>query len=570
MIKRATILAEAGRPPAPTYTDIAIQYCEDVLADKVIACKQVKQACQRHLTDLDKVDTPEYPYTYSIEQAEKVCRFVSKLVHVAGRWAILKDSRFHLQPWQVFFLTSVFGWIHKDTKYRRYREALLSVPRKNGKSFLASAICLYMLVADNEPGAQIFCAANNLEQALTVYRPAKLIVDQLPNLRNAFDIEANVKSLVLPDGSRCTPLVGVARDGQSAHLAVLDEYHEAKDDSLYLSLSQSMGARTQPLMLVCTTAGYTLEGPCHSFQRDCEQVLEDTLYRPELFSYIATVDKDVDWTSDTALQMANPNLGISVNHEALKVEQRNATKTASKQNPFKTKKLNVWVSSNQAFFNMIDWQALGDANLKPDMFIGKPCLMAADLSSKLDLTVVTLLFKDGNTFYCFPKLYLPEERAQDATLGMYASWVKQGALIPTPDNVIDLDTILDATVDDIEKYKPQAFIFDRWHADLYTNGIGKRCPTLTLIDLPLEVKFISPAMLELEALIAAKRIKHNNNPVANWCMSNVVAHYDAKNNVYPRNTKNEHKIDFAVSLIMAVSRTTVQTEEQQSFTPFFM
>jgi phage terminase large subunit-like protein len=530
------------------FTDCALAYCHDVVAGRILACKQVRQACERHLNDLIQCETDQdYPYRYDVAKAERVCKFVSKLPHVSGRWAIAKNNRFKLEPWQAFFLTAVFGWIEKATGYRRFREVLLSVPRKNGKSFIASAVCLYMFLCDGEPGSQVFAAANNFEQAMTVFRPAKMMIDQLPSLRNAFDIESNVKSLSILDGSRFVPLVGVARDGQSMHCAVLDEYHEAKDDTLYLSLTQSTGARTQPLMIIATTAGVTIEGPCHQLQRECEQVLDGALDRPELFSLIYTIDKDTDWTTEEALIMANPNLGVSVNLPALKTEHKNAIRTASKQNAFKTKKLNIWCNSATAFFNM------------------------ADLSSKLDITAIVKVFRDGNKYYVFPRLYLPAERAEDPTLGMYAKCVADGDLTPTDGNVIGLDTIIDETVADIEKYKPLEFAFDKWHADLFMNSIGKRCAGLTLIEVPMEVKYLSPAMLELEAMLHGGTIRHNDNRCMTWMISNVIAHRDKKDNVYPRKAKNELKIDGPVALMLAISRTLVQdSTPTQSFQPFFV
>jgi phage terminase large subunit-like protein len=552
------------------YTDLAIQYCEDVLSNKITACKQIHQACKRHLDDLAAIDgVPGYPYTYSIEKAEKVCQFVSRLPHVSGRWAILKNNRFTLQPWQAFFLVSLFGWLHKDSGFRRFREALLSVPRKNGKSFLASAICLYMLLCDSEPGSQIFCCSNTMEQSLTVFRPCKLMVEQLPNLRNAFEIEANAKSLVIPDGSRCVPQVGVAHDGQSAHLAVLDEYHEAKDDTLYLSLSQSMGARTQPIMLITTTAGTTIEGPCHTFQKECEQMLDGSIDRPELFAMVYTIDATTDWTTDLALQMANPNLGVSVSLEGLKTEHRNAIRSAAKQNSFKTKKLNLWVNSASGWMNMQRWTECEDRNLKPEFFEGKPCVMSADFSTKLDMTCVLKLFTVGDTVYCFPRFYLPSDVALDPTKTMYSKWVQEGYLTVCEGSQIDMEQVLEDTVADIERYKPTEFAFDAWRAEMFTEFLSKQCPSVTLAQIPMQPRHLSPAMFEVEALVVSKHLRHPANPVLSWSIANVMVKPDLKGNIFPRKSgnKTENKIDGALCLIMCVSRAHANTAA--TFQPFF-
>ena len=572
MALREQLLNESTTIIDPNYyTNLALQYCDDVISGKVPTSKQVKQACLKHVSDLDRIDfDPAYPYTYSIEKAERVCRFATKLPHVSGKWAIQKHNHFIIQPWQAFILTSLFGWIEKDTGYRRFREALVCVPRKNGKSFLASAICLYCLLCDGEPGAQVYAAANGLDQAMTVFRPAKQMVDKLEDLRNAFEVECNVKSLVLPDGSRFAPLCGVAKDGLSVSCCSLDEYHEAKDDSLYQSIVQSMGARTQPLMLITTTSGVTIEGPCHQLQQECEKVLEGTIDRPELFSYIATINKDTDWTTEQALIEANPNLGISVNLTGLKTEHNNAIRNASKQNAFKTKKLNVWCNAATAWMNLEKWFDCADTSLTPELFEGQPCIMAADLSTKLDVTCILKLFKVGSKLYCFPKFYLPSERALDPTLGMYAKWVSQGFLIPCDGTQIDMEQVLEDTVADIEKYQPTQFVFDKWKAEMFTEYISKRCPTTELVQVPMEVRFISPAMKELEAMVYSKTLRHASNPVMNWMMSNVTAKLDAKDNVYPRKARNENKIDGVVCLLLAITRAMVQTEPTATFQPFFV
>lgn len=555
------------------YTDAALQYCEDILAVRIPACKQIHLAVKRHLDDLDRIDTdPSFPYTYDIAKAERVCRFASRLPHVAGRWAAQKKNRFVIQSWQAWIFTSLFGWVHKETGYRRYREALISVARKNGKSFVASTICLYCLLCDNEPGAQVFAAANNLEQAMTIFRPAKQMIERLPDLQSTFQLEVNAKSIVTADGSRFVPLVGTARDGQSCHCACLDEYHEAKEDSLYLSLTQSMGARTQPLMLVTTTAGVTIEGPCHQLHRECEQALDGTMERPELFAAIYTLNKETDWTTEEALRMANPNLGVSVNIDGLRTEHQNAIKSAAKQNSFLTKKLNVWCNAATAWMNMSLWADCADPSLTEEMFEGQPCWMAADLSTKLDVTCILKLFKVGNLFYVFPKFYLPSDRALDPALGMYSRWVSQGHLIAAGETQIDMEKVLDDTVADIERFKPTEFVFDKWKAEMFTEYIGKRCPDTTLVQMPQEVRFISPAMKELEVLVTAKRLKHASNFVMNWMMSNVIAKIDAKDNIYPRKARFENKIDGPLCLVMAIGRGSLNTQEEGevSFMPFFV
>jgi len=210
--------------------------------------------------------------------------------------------------------------------------------------------------------------------------------------------------------------------------------------------------------------------------------------------------------------------------------------------------------------------------LKPEDFEGQQCFMSADLSTKLDLTCIMKVFHVGNSYYCFPKFYLPSERALDPSLGMYARWVSTGHLIATEGTQIDMEQVLEETVADIERYKPSEFAFDQYKAEMFTQLLGCRCPGTTLVEIPMHVKHISQPMLETEVLVACKTLKHADNPVMNWCMSNVVAKPDVKGNIYPKKTRNENKIDGALCLIMAVLRAQAMAPAAtgQSFTPFFV
>jgi phage terminase large subunit-like protein len=551
------------------YFNKGIQYCKDVIAGRILACKQVHQACQRHLDDLDN-ESEDFEYIFDIEKAEKVCKFVEKLPHVDGRQFIGK--RFKLEPWQCFLLTCLFGWVWKDTGYRRFTQAFISVPRKNGKSFLAAAICLYMLCADQEPGAQIFCAANNLNQALEVFNPAKRMIDALPALQVAFDIEVMKHSLSVPNGSTLRPVVGQSRDGKNAHLAVLDEYHEADSDEVYYSLLQSMGARTQPLMLITTTSGYTLEGPCHRLQKDCEEMLRGEADRPELFALIYTLDTSVDWKTEEALKMANPNYGVSVDPRKLRLEQKTAISKTNQQNPFKTKKLNIWCNAASAHFNMVEWSALSDKKLKVEDFKGVDCWMSADYSSKLDLTCIMKLFKKDSHYYCFPRFYLPETTINDPTNNRMLRWAEQGYLTSLPGNIIDVDLVVADIVKDVETYKPLEFCFDDWNALLFTNSVGKQCKDLKMFSMLQNFKTLSPPMLELDALIVDKRIHHPDNPILNWNMANVMALPDNHDNIKPvkDSKRSANKIDGAVALMLALNRAMLVKEPVvQPFRMFF-
>jgi len=543
---------------------VANQYARDVVEGRILACKWVRLACQRHLKDLARAKKG-WVYEFDENRANHACRFIESLPHTKGDWAS-RGETIKLEPWQVFIVCVIFGWVKLVSRKRRFSLAYIAVPRKNGKSILAGGIGNYLFAADNEFGAEVYSGATTEKQAWEVFRPAKLMVERTPELAEAFGIEVNAKSLTIPaNGSRFEPVIGKPGDGASPHGGIVDEYHEHDTDTLYDTFRTGMGARKQPLLLAITTAGDNLAGPCKALQSDGEQVLEGSIVREEMFVIIFTVDKEDDWTSEEALLKANPNYDISVFGEFLKTEQQAAIANARKQAIFKTKHLNIWVGANSAFFNLQRWNDLADRSLNADEFRGLTCIAASDLSSKKDITARVIVFKkpveDGGVFkdhyYVFGRYYLPEKRVQQSEFQHYQGWVVDGHLKTTPGGIIDYDQITSDTVQDIQRYRIRELAFDPWNAEQYAQTVAKQARPVTAVEVPQQPRYLSEPMKQLDALILEGRIHHDGNPVLTWMMGNVTAHTDAKDNVFPRKERDENKIDGAVALITAMSRALV-------------
>jgi phage terminase large subunit-like protein len=425
-------------------------------------------------------------------------------------------------------------------------------------SIIAGGIGNYMFMADGEFGAEVYSGATSEKQAWEVFRPARQMIERTPRIKEVFGVHVGAKNMaILSNGSRFEPVIGKPGDGSSPSCAIVDEYHEHDTDELFDTMRTGMGARRQPLMLVITTAGSNVAGPCRALQSDVEKVLDGSIQRDELFGTIYTIDPEDDWTSEASLRKANPNYDVSVFGDFLKTEQANAVRDSRKQNVFLTKHLNIWVGASVAWMNMQSWNALADASLNPTEFLGLPCYAAVDLASKLDLTARVKVFKKliagKDHYYVFGQYYLPEERASEPELQHYQKWVHDGHLTTTPGNVIDYDTITADTVADVKKHKIIELGFDDWNAEQFAQQVAKESRA-TVIEVPFQVKTLSEPMKQVEALVIDGRIHHDGNPVLTWCMSNVVAHVDAKENIFPRKEKEENKIDGAVALIMAMCR----------------
>lgn len=530
-----------------------------MVAGRVVACKWVKLACQRHLDDLAKAKKG-WAYYFDEAKANHVCQFLESLPHVKGHWAA--ELQFIvLQPWQCFILCVIFGWLKVATRTRRFSLAYVAVPRKNGKSILGGGIGLYMLAADGEFGAEVYSGATSEKQAWEVFRPAKQMMERSPELAEAFGVKVGPQRIYIEaNGSRFEAVIGKPGDGASPHCGIVDEYHEHDSDTLFDTFRTGMGARKQPLLLVITTAGDNLAGPCKLLQGDLENVLTRSIEREELFGTVYTIDDSDDWTSDAAVRKANPNYDVSVFADFLQTERQNAVNSARKQGVFKTKHENVWVGANAAYFNIEQWNRLADPSLKPEEFQGLPCAHASDLSSKKDLTACVKVFRkivDGKAHYfVFGRYYLPKDQAMLPEFQHYQGWVHQGFLGTTPGGAIDYEQIERDTVNDIQKFRIKEFAYDGWNAEQYSQNV-ERETRATRVEVPQKVRYLSDPMKQLDALIADGRVHHDGNPVLTWAMGNVTAHTDKNDNVFPNKERYESKIDPAVAFIMAMSRALV-------------
>lgn len=550
-----------GASQSTEFSSRATEYARRVVAGKVIASKWVRLACERHLRDLKA--SPRWKFDAA--KAAAPCKFAEQMVHEKG---VLQGQRFKLEDFQVFILASIFGWI--DAKgTRKYREAFVLIPRGQGKSPLSAIIALWMTFFDGEPGAETYCGATTERQALEVFRPAKAMVEEVAALRERFKIKAAAKSIFQPSTrSRFAPVVGRPGDGASVYCGILDEFHEAPDAELYDTFRTGLNKRRNSLLLIISTAGSTTEGPCHQRQQEVQKVLEGTVDNDRIFGIIYQADPEVDWTTHDALRMANPNLGISNDEEALLLDQAEAVRNPAKQNIFRCKHLNQWMTAATAWMNMQAWAKCYDANLTEELVKDFHCWQGSDLASKLDLASTVRLFRSDQDskphYYAMCRAYLPTERVQAPENQHYQKWAAEGHLIATPGNSMDYSMIEADSLDDISRYRVQELAYDARYADQYSQRVSE-ISGIVRVETPPSPAILSPAMKEVEAAIYDGRFHHDGNPVFTWCMSNVLTKESGVGNYsMPYKERPENKIDVAVALFIAMSRAMVAIPQTQS------
>lgn len=537
------------------YCAIAAAYAKDVASGRITASRFVAAACKRQTEDLKRFKAKGAAYQFDKAKASKVCQFIELLPHIKGPKA---GQLITLEPWQIFILTTIFGWVKKDGT-RRFRRVYIEVPRGNGKSALSSGVGLYMLAADNEGGAEVYSFATTRDQAKIVFGDAQNMARRTPGLKAHFGVDVNAHNInVLRTASKFEALSaeGSTLDGLNTHFACVDELHAHKTRAVYDVVETSTGKRAQSLLWVITTAGSNRAGICYEVRGFVTKVLNGSVKDDSQFGIIYGLDDGDDWTTEDALIKANPNWGISVMPEVLLPLQAKAMTMPSAANNFKTKHLNEWVNADTAWMDMRAWEACADPSLDAEQFAGEPAWIALDLASKVDIAAKMSLFTrdvDGKQhFYVFGQYYLPRDTVDRGENSQYQGWESMGLLSVTDGAVIDFQVIEDDLLADCSRFEVREVPYDPFQAtQMATRMMAQSVPMVEM--RPTVLNFSEP-MKQLEALVLQGRLHHDGNPVLTWMMSNVVAHMDAKDNIYPRKERPENKIDGVVALIMALGR----------------
>lgn len=492
------------------------------------------------------------------------CCFVERyLRHTKGRWA---GDSFLLQDWQRDeIIRPLFGWKRSDGT-RRYRTAYIEIPRKNGKSTLSSALALYLLFADGEPGAEVYSAAADRDQARIVFDQAKAMVEESPSLAKRATLYKN--SIVIPK-TRSTYRVlsadAFTKHGLNASGVIFDELHAQPNRELYDVLTTSTGARAQPLMVMITTAGYDRESICWEQHEYARQLLEGVLTDPSYFAYIAAADFEDDWTDPAIWAKANPGLDVTVSSEYLEEQCTRARQTPAYQNTFRRLHLNQWTSQESRWLDMQAWDKCADP--LPDL-AGRACYAGLDLASTTDIAALVLCFppvEEKEPFWLIPFFWIPSdnmiERARRDRVP-YDAWARDGLISATPGNVIDYTYIRQQINELGEAYQIKQIAFDRWGAELLRQQLEE--DGFEMVQMGQGFASMSAPSKELLRLVLSRGLMHGGNPVLRWMADNVTVKQDAAGNLKPDKGKSREKIDGIVAAIMAIDRATRNDGEKPS------
>jgi phage terminase large subunit-like protein len=489
-------------------------------------------------------------------RAEVAIRFIAEqMTHVEGEKA---GQSLTLEPWQQAVVGCVFGWKRPDGT-RRYREVFQYVPRKNGKTTLMGALINLVAFCDNEPGAQIYSAASEREQAALVYRQAKGMVLANPELSSKSKPYVTFKSIEYPNAVVYKALSADAdtKHGFNTHFVVVDELHAQPDRELVDVLITSTGSRRQPLVWYITTADFARDSICNEKLDYAMKVRDGVIQDRSFLPAIWAADKEADWKDPEVWRQANPNLGVSVSLEYLQRECQRAQEVPAYENTFKRLHLNIQTEQDVRAIPMDQWNDCG-STYTLDSLAGEACFAGLDLSSKVDVTALVLCFP-GERWRLWPVFWVPEETAkmrerQNKT--RFDEWIRRGHMQTTPGNSID-HAFIRRTINELShKVRINKIAFDPWNAAQLSTELMEQ-DGFEVVEFRQGYQTMSEPTKMLLARLADKELEHPNNPCLNWMAANFSTDEDAAGNLKPSKKKSTEKIDGIVASIMAMGLAAV-------------
>jgi phage terminase large subunit-like protein len=502
----------------------------------------------------------EKGYWFDLEAGQRVIQFCETFCkHYKGEWA---GKPMLLENWQKLAILEAFGWKRADG-YRLFRFMWMELARKNGKSQLAAALGVYLLLADSEPGAEVYSSATKRDQARIVFTAAQQICKQNKELMQ-FVKSQRTNLSVLKTQSKFEPLSseGDTLDGLSPHGNIVDEIHAHKDRRVWDTLVTAQGARTQPMNICLTTAGlFEPESIGWQLHDHATSILDTTVEDDSWFVWISSSDQGDDPYAPETWEKANPNLGVSIYPQYLEQMSQLASAQPSFLNSFLRLHCNVWTQQVERWLDADHWEACSHP-VELDELEGRDVYMGLDLSSKLDLTALALVFPpiEDELWRLWVQCYIPRESMQERERLEripYELWERQGWVTPTEGDVIDYDFILRDIEQLSERFNVVEVAYDPWAAQQTALKIRD---DLGLEAVPMRQGFmsLSEPTKELERLVVSGKLAHGGNSCLTWQANNTTLRHDPAGNIKVDKAKSQkHKIDGIAASIMAIGRASL-------------
>lgn len=527
------------------------EYYRRIKSGDIITSCRVKAVYSRLTAEMDD---PNLPYYFDEEAGERPITFIETFCKQSQGTI---GAPLKLELFQKAFIQLLFGWLEKDTGYRRFRETLFLCGRKNGKSTLLSGIALYMLVADYEGAAEIYSVATKKDQAKKVLTEAVNMIKQSPELRAVLKKRRN--DVYFPATSSIFEALASdsnTLDGLNSHAVIIDELHAIRDRNLYEVMKQSTSSRRQPLVVMITTAGTVRE--CifdNMYELACDIAdgkKKDDAFLPILYE----IDSRDEWTNPQMWIKANPGLGKIKQYKTLAAFVERAKNNPADLPGVLCKDFNYRENDNSVWLSYD--QIKNDAVFDMSEVYNTYAIGGCDLSATTDLTAATLLIRKPNdeTVYVLQHYFLPQARIEhleekNTNEAPYRLWAERGLLTVCEGNRVNFSEVTQWFCQMRDEHKIDAFKvgYDRalagyWVEEMKSNGF-------TMEPVAQGPFTWSQPMREMGAAFADKIVNYNKNPILLWCLSNTAVKKSGVNNIQPVKITDKRRIDGAVSLLNA-------------------
>lgn len=526
--------------------------------------------------DLDKIVQPRFrtpePITddawFDPQRVDHVVEVVSHLRHVTGRWA---GQPLVLAPWQVLAIAPVFGWVRENEAGEVVRvcsDFWLEVARKNGKTTLGAALSTYLAFADGENAAQVLLSAHSRDQARVAFDPIRQIVDGSPEFKAAGIDTTRFQITRKGDGSFIRAVVNsfAALQGLSPNGALIDEAHVLETSEEYDAIVSGAGARSQPLIMTITTADAGTQTSYYGIRRrELDRICQGLVKNPHKYGIVYALPKSADIYDESRWEEANPGIGVSPSIDFLRSQAADAKATPEARVRFQRLHLNIRVSEQGEFISPQKWNANRVESLDIKDFKGRTCIAGLDLAAVSDLNAICYLFPDDEIdddgiprLSAFWRVWTPEANLSNLnkrTNNAAQTWVEDGWLTITPGDVSDYNWIRDQVAKDADDFDILSIAFDPWNARSLTTDL--QAEGIKMVELRQGYVSLTSPTKELQRKAyqgtEKKPVIRHNNPIMDWCLSNVVLAEDPSGNIKPDKKNSADKIDCVAACVNAMS-----------------
>ncbi|MGC4891075.1 terminase large subunit [Micromonospora sp. DT227] len=522
------------------------------------------------------VRTPE-PRTvkgalFDPERVDKVIRALRLLPHTQGKWA---GRPFEPDAWQVaYIIAPVFGWVapNDDGELSRIAQyVFVELPRKNGKTSLGARLMMYLAFADGEAGAQVFTVAASKDQARHAFGPLKQIAQASTALHRG-GVVAKRDIIEQPATGSYLQVVASVGDllhGANVHAANVDELHVHRTKDVLEAVETGTGARTQPLVLIITTADDGRQDTVYAQRRELiEKQAKGTSRRnPTMYGVVFGVSRDADPFDEKTWKAANPGYGLSVSRAYLASKAATAKESPADLASFQRLHLGIRTKQTTKYIELDVWdRPVNATHVSEDAMRGRECYGGLDLAATSDLCALALDFPaaDGSHDVIW-RYWTPEDnirRLDERTAGLASVWVRQGWLRTTPGDVVDYDFIRHQINEDRARFGVREIAYDPWNATQLVNQLTD--DGAEMVKMRQGFISMSPPTKELLRVLREGKYRHGGNPLTRWCIDNLTVSMDAAGNVKPDKARSGEKIDGVVAAVQALDRANNRPKPRRS------